>query len=164
MTLFATLTAAMSWVGGCCLYAGCLKKGQRQLAFPQVGQARLGQADLGQESDNRQPRGCGSDGGDVSGDGARSVAQRQEDPVSSVPDRVHYLLGCGGGGQGCSASSCSSCLKRFLEARLGLSHRRQAGRHWSSMLCRGQERYRGGGCGKVREPPNPDLAWAPPPA
>lgn len=37
MTLFATPTAAMSWVGGCCLYAGCLKKGQQRLAFPQVG-------------------------------------------------------------------------------------------------------------------------------
>lgn len=116
---------------------GMSEEGTTAVSISPGGQAWLGQADSGQECDNRQPQGCGSDGGGVSGDGAQSAAQRQEDPVSRVPDRAHYLLGWGGGGQGCSASSCSSCLKRFLEARLGLSHRRQAGRHWSSMLCRG---------------------------
>lgn len=85
------------------------------------------------------------------------TAQGQGSQCPACPPGLHYLTELMGSvGQGCSASSRSSRLNCFLEACLGRNHRRQAGRHWSSTLCRGQ----GNGVEGQQDlgPPHPPLA------
>lgn len=86
------------------------------------------------------------------------TAQGQGVQCPACPPGLHYYLTelMGSVGQGCSASSRSSRLNCFLEACLGRNHRRQAGRHWSSTLCRGQ----GNGVEGQLDlgPPHPSLA------
>lgn len=132
MTLLAKLAAAPGLVAAGSTLHG-LKWGT--VSTPGGGgQGRLGQAVSDRSVKTANLRPVGGDRGGISRDGS-SRGSEAGSPVSSARG-LHYLTApAARGGQGCSASSRSSCLKRFLEARLGRSRRRQGGRHWSSTLC-----------------------------
>lgn len=145
MTLFATLTVALSAGGGRCLYKGRPKWGTRIVSISPGGgrEGWAGQTwDMSVTTANLRAAGAMAVVSLEMGPG-RWLRSREIQCLGCRPAGLRYLPGPAAGGQGCSASSCSSCLKRFLEARLGRSHRRQPGRHWSSTLCRGQGGRRG---------------------
>lgn len=132
------IDSSSEWVWWPLSLHGVSKVGTIVSTSPGRGRGRRGQASLGQEHDCHQPQGCETDGAASLQVGPSGWLRGGEIQCPVRGTELALPHRPGGGGQGCSASSRSSCLKRFLEARLGRSRRRQAGRHWSRMLCRGQ--------------------------